>query len=163
MKKTLKKSIYSISILLLLLSISWLYGEEFYIGELNAGTLTINSNTIVVEIVDTHPARSKGLGGRDYLKEGTGMLFIFPNEDYYGFWMKDMKFPIDIIWMSSDFRITDIKKNVLPETYPEVFGPREVSMYVLEVNAGFVDRYNIKIGDRAQFVDHTLPEVAPAN
>src|SRR3989344_7914429 len=59
--------------------------------------VTINDAKINVEIADTQDKRAKGLGGRDSLATGSGMLFIFPKADRYSFWMKGTKFPLDII------------------------------------------------------------------
>lgn len=156
MKKLFTRSVLSIAVLLLLLASSWLYGQEYYVGELNAGTLSIGDTTIVVEKVATYPSRAKGLGGKEYLKEGTGMFFVFPDDDFHGFWMKDMKFPIDIIWIDSSYKIVDVKKNVTPETYPEVFGPEAKARYVLEVNAGFSDNHAVKRGGKVVFVEHEV-------
>src|SRR2546423_625848 len=86
--------------------------------------IAINDHVINVEVVDTEVAREKGLGGRDFLAKDTGMLFVFPKNDTYAFWMKDMKFNIDIVWISADGHIVDMRENVSPNTYPTVFSPR---------------------------------------
>jgi hypothetical protein len=79
------------------------------------------------------------------------MLFVFDKEGYYGFWMKEMNFPIDIAWLDKDKKITLIEKNVLPETYPQIFNPKSKNLYVLETKAGFFEKFGIKIGDFAEF------------
>ena len=79
------------------------------------------------------------------------MLFIFNSADNYGFWMKDMIFPIDIIWIGENKKIVYIEKNVLPESYPKNFSPNVKAMYVLEVLSGFSEKHNIKIGDEVFF------------
>lgn len=100
------------------------------------------------EIVDTPFARSKGLMYRETLPEGKAMLFIFFEDGLHGFWMKNMKFALDIIWIDRENRIVDIKENALPcfEKCP-VYSPRKESRYVLEVNAGEVKKNNLTIGD----------------
>lgn len=65
------------------------------------GEVIINDQKILVEVVDTWPAIYKGLSGRESLAENQGMLFVFPKLDIYEFWMKDMKFPLDIIWIQA--------------------------------------------------------------
>lgn len=65
--------------------------------------------------------------------------------------MKSMKFPIDIIWFSSDKKVVGIAENARPESFPEIFRPAEPARYVLEVNAGYVKKSNIKIGDQTEF------------
>lgn len=104
---------------------------------------------ISVEIPNTPFLRHKGLGRRDYLAEFAGMLFIFPEPDTYAFHMKDMRFPIDIIWIRSNV-IVDISKNVpVPkEIGLPTYQPKTGVDMVLEVNAHFTDRHNIRPGDR---------------
>ena len=79
------------------------------------------------------------------------MLFEFAEPDFYGFWMKDMNYPIDIIWLSDDFRVVFIKENASPASYPETFMPSAPARYVLETAAGFSEKNNLKIGDKASF------------
>lgn len=114
-------------------------------------------NKIKVEIADTQAKRSEGLGGRESLASDSGMLFIFPKEDKYPFWMKGLNFPLDFVWIKGD-RVVDILKNVPPpakETKDEslsVYLPKEAVDKVLEVNSGTVERLNIKVGDSVQIV-----------
>ena len=61
--------------------------------------------------------------------------------------MKDMLFPLDIIWISSDFHIVHIEKNLSAQTYPTIYYPNAPAEYVLEISAGESDKNNIKIGD----------------
>lgn len=108
--------------------------------------IEINDVVINVEVADTDAERAQGLSGRESLKEGEGLLFIFEKEGFYGFWMKDMNFPIDIAWINKDKKIIHIENGVSPETYPKVFQPTEKSLYVLEVPAGFFAGHNINLG-----------------
>jgi len=101
-----------------------------------AKTLEIGGQILSVEIADTATLRSKGLSNRPSLQTGTGMIFIFDKPDIYGFWMKDMNFPIDILWIDADWKIVSIEKNVSPDTYPKTFTPSKPIKYVLETNAG---------------------------
>lgn len=100
----------------------------------------VDGQKIVVDIADSDEERIKGLSGR----EEQSMLFIFPNEDFHGIWMKDMLFPIDIIWIDKDLKIVHIEKNVSPDTYPEIFIPENKALYILETPAG---KINIQMGD----------------
>lgn len=113
----------------------------------------ISEIIINAEVADSADARKKGLGGRENLPANSGMLFIFPKADYFNFWMKGMKFPIDIIWIE-DNKIVSITKNVpAPETGTvdadlPIYTSSEPIDSALEVNAGFSDLHDIKIGDR---------------
>lgn len=111
-------------------------------GQLKArlGDVLIN-----LEVADTPAERALGLSGRASLAPDQGMMFVFPNAGQWGIWMKDMKFPLDIIWLDEQKEIVHIEENVLPETYPKVFTPLVPAKYVLEVNAGFVKSQGIKI------------------
>ncbi|MDX1535781.1 MAG: DUF192 domain-containing protein, partial [Candidatus Spechtbacterales bacterium] len=72
---------------------------------------------------------------------------VFNRPGTYSFWMKEMNFPIDIIWIGEDMRVVDITKNAKPESYPKRFSPSVLAQYVLEVVAGFSDEHGVEIGD----------------
>lgn len=116
------------------------------------GVITINEAKLKVEIADTQPKRSKGLGGRISLAEGEGMLFVFPKEDKYPFWMKGVSFPLDFIWIKGD-RVADLLENVSPAQAGQkdadlpIYVPKEPIDKMLEVPAGTVARLNLKVGD----------------
>jgi len=104
------------------------------------------------EIADTESKRRLGLMFREGLPENQGMLFVFEEEERQSFWMKNMKFPLDIIWISKDKLIVEIKSNVLPcRDSCESIVPQTKAKYVLEVNADFLERNRIEIGDRVDF------------
>ncbi len=114
-------------------------------------TLRVGNTELNVEIADSPEERQQGLSGRDKLPNNQGMLFIFESEGLYNFWMKDMKFPIDIVWIDSSGRIIYLKENIGPDTYPELFSPDKPARYVLEVNAGWVAKNSIAIGNTLHF------------
>ncbi len=113
--------------------------------------LVIAGQSIKVDLALTDPVREQGLSGRNPLEENEGMLFVFEHPDKYNFWMKDMNFPIDMIWLNTDMKVVYIKKDARPELYPEEYGPEENATYVLEIASGFSEKNNLKIGDRATF------------
>ena len=113
--------------------------------------LKINNATLNIEFARTDAERQKGLSGRESLASESGLLFIFELPGRYGFWMKDMKFPIDIIWIDENKKIADITANFLPLSFPQTFLPASPIKYVLEVNAFWAEKNNIKIGDTASF------------
>lgn len=111
----------------------------------------INNIEIEIELADTPFKRGKGLSGRQSIPDNFGMFFVFEKPGFYSFWMINMKFPIDIIWIDKNLEIVGFEKNVLPKSFPKIFRPNMESQYVLEVNAGWVDKYNIKKGDNFSF------------
>ena len=110
--------------------------------------LTFHDTSIAVEIADTDAKREKGLGGRSFMPRDRGMLFTFPTSDRYRFWMKDMEFPLDIIWLDEAFTVVYLKEDISTSTYPELFAPEKTARYVLEVNAGTVKRLGLQVGDQ---------------
>jgi len=112
--------------------------------------LQIGQNKIEIEIADDADKRTRGLSGRANLAQNHGLLFIFDTFGNYGFWMKEMNFPIDVIWIDENWRVADISKNASPESYPQVFLPSRPIKYVLEVNAGWSEKNNLKIGTIVQ-------------
>ena len=107
--------------------------------------------TIQAEVAATLEARAKGLSGRRVLKPGQGMLFVFDRADYYPFWMKEMRFPIDIVWIDNG-QVVDFAAEAPPDHRPErpVYKPRAPASLVLELPAGFVQKYGLKMGDKAE-------------
>jgi len=109
--------------------------------------LSLGSAIFDIEIAATKKARQRGLSGRENLVSNTGMLFVFEEPDFHAIWMKDMNFPIDIIWLDDQFIVVDLATNVSSESFPATFKPRLPAWYVLEISAGMAEQYGIKIGD----------------
>ena len=99
----------------------------------------------------TMAEREKGLGGRVSLPKDEGMLFVFEGVAVQCFWMKDMHFSIDIIWLDAEKRVVHIEKDVSPETYPRTFCPSKPAKYVIELNAGEASRASIHPGQKLSF------------
>ncbi len=119
---------------------------------LAAAQNTTDTEALTLLIARTDTQKSLGLGGRDSLPADEGMLFIFDSPGIYAFWMKDTRFPLDIIWLDQNFSITYIARDISTSTYPEAFSPSVPSLYVLETNAGYVRRNNLKVGDSLDFI-----------
>ncbi len=111
--------------------------------------IVISGVTLTVEIAKTPEDRQKGLSDRDSMAPDHGMLFVFDHEAAWAFWMKDMRFPLDIIWFNSDRHAVFIKENLQPCTPQDcpAYSPPMNAMYVLEVNAGFVHAHNTTLGE----------------
>lgn len=114
--------------------------------------LQINDVKLKVELADSQAKRSKGLGGRESLASGEGMLFIFPKLDKYPFWMKGLSFPLDFVWIRGE-KIVDLLQNIQPPTPRQtdesltIYQSKEDVDKVLEVTGGTAQRLNIKVGD----------------
>ena len=104
-----------------------------------------------LERVSLEQDLEKGLSGRESMPENQGMLFTFESSGKHCFWMKDMKFPLDMIWINADKKVVYVKKNVQPSTYPNTFCPDQPALYVIEVNAGVADKAYLSPGSQLQF------------
>lgn len=103
------------------------------------------------DLAQSPEEQAKGLSGRASLSDDKGLMFIFVHSGTQCFWMKDMNFPIDIIWMSSNKEVQHIEENVSPSTYPNAFCPKVDAQYVLEVSAGVASKLNISPGQKLLF------------
>lgn len=120
----------------------------FFINNSNKDIIVkVNNTKYKTIVVNNDSSRTKGLSGRKSLPPDTVMLFVFYTSDKYGIWMKDMNFPIDIIWLDENKKIVKIKENVSPNTFPETFFPPTPSLYIIEANAGFVDENSLLVGN----------------
>jgi uncharacterized membrane protein (UPF0127 family) len=107
-----------------------------------------------VELAKTSEDQQRGLGYRDSMAPDHGMLFVFNSEDTWGFWMSGMRFPLDIIWFDSQRHAVYIEQGLVPCTPQScpIYTPTVKAMYVLEVNAGFVQAHDVSLGDTFNFV-----------
>ena len=121
-------------------------------GTYQTQQILFGEKIVDAEISDNDCKRIMGLSGRKELKNDTAMLFVFEDEASQDIWMKDMNFSIDIVWVNSNQEIVLIKKNVSPETYPEVFGENVFSKFVIELPSGFADVNNLKVGDNVSIL-----------
>ena len=114
---------------------------------------TTTGEEIPVEVADTLKKRSLGLGKRASLKKGWGMLFVFEKRKPQRFWMKDMQFPLDFIWLDNH-RIVHIIHNAQPvnsKVEPEVMTSPVPVNFVLEIAAGRAAKLRLKTGQRMNF------------
>lgn len=110
--------------------------------------ILIGGVVLTVVLAITGQEQQRGLSGRTSLPSNQGMLFVFDHQDYWSFWMYDMKFPLDIIWFDSSRRAVYLEPNLPPCTQMNcpVITPDLQAMYVLEVNAGFAAAHHITLG-----------------
>lgn len=111
----------------------------------------IGNSTLSVVVMSTNGAIQKGAGGLSGFGSRDGILFFFDEEGLYSFWMKDMQFSLDIIWIAADGTIVDIWQEASPNTYPHTYTPHAKAKYVLEVYAGFTQKNNLHRGDVVRF------------
>jgi uncharacterized membrane protein (UPF0127 family) len=121
------------------------------------GTLTFYDSTNVaktsadIQIADNEFEEELGLMYRKQMDENRGMLFIFPSSQIQTFWMRNTFIPLDMIFVNHDKRIVTIHKNtkILSDS---TYASSEPAQYVIEVDAGFCDRHNIKVGDKISWI-----------
>ncbi len=114
--------------------------------------IEINGQRIEVELADTPARQARGLSDHPAFTDKQGMLFIFPQKQIQSFWMKEMLFPLDIIWIDGG-RVAGIAPDLPPEgqTPKNIYSSPEPVDRVLEVNAGWAERHKVKTGDRVEY------------
>lgn len=109
------------------------------------------SKRYVVAVANDTQERKRGLSGRESLPANQGMLFVFPESGTHCIWMKDMRFPIDVIWLNEQKQVTDLYEHMSPDSYPRSFCPPTPTRYVIELNAGQIKAADIKQGQTISF------------
>jgi uncharacterized protein len=118
------------------------------------GYVIIDHFRIFVDIALTDKQKQDGLSIKNFMNETEGMLFFLGDPTKASFWMKNMHFPIDIIWLDENFSIVHIENELKPCTmafYCPSYKPLKESLYVLETIAGFANNHHLNIGDRMDF------------
>lgn len=139
-------------------------GDAAWILQGDGLFFTKDNNQIFVQIASTGEAREQGLSGTEKLKvhkDGDrilteGMLFVFPVASEYQFWMKDMNYDLDMIWLDDNYKIVHIEKNAKAGSYhpsdpasSKIFSNEgSMAKYVLEINAGLSDKLHLNVGDK---------------
>lgn len=131
-------------VLTVVLSTGWIFPREA------VQKVKIGDDIFLLRVARMEGERERGLGGTPALARDEGMLFEFPTDALHAIWMKDMLIPIDIMWLSDDFLVVDIRKDVSPDTFPEVFVPKSPARFVVELPAGSAEAFGISIGSRAE-------------
>jgi uncharacterized membrane protein (UPF0127 family) len=123
------------------------------------GTVKLDDVTLDVQVAETDAQKTRGLMFQKQLPYDQGMIFVFNNEQIVPIWMLNMQFPLDIIWFDAEGNVVHIKKNVPPCKSPlETVactvenGGAKNAKYVLEVTAGFVDKFNITENSKLQII-----------
>ncbi|MDO4781087.1 MAG: DUF192 domain-containing protein [Candidatus Saccharibacteria bacterium] len=145
-------------------TISWLiifgvvgllvYGATMVVRDMTAyrPLVTIGKGTFRVDLATTQDEQHRGLGGRAELAADGGMLFVFEADSKWEIVMRDMRFPIDIVWLDKEKRVVHVEHNAQPDAEPyEVYRPKVAARYVLEVPAGVAKDKGIREGVQASF------------
>lgn len=116
--------------------------------------LKLGSGVFSIRLAATDEARIQGLSGVDHLNANQGLLMVFPSDDEWGIWMKDMKIPLDIIWMDHEKKVIFIVTDASPDLgTSKTFTPKDPARYVLEVPSGTVKNAGIQVGSLATFTE----------
>lgn len=115
--------------------------------------IVVGNRRMEAFIADTPRKMTVGLMFRPFIKKNECMLFIFPNDGMHPIWMRNMRFPIDIVWYDSKKRVVDCIEGAKPSRGLNFssYKPQKPARYVIEFNAGFVKRNRIKRKDVAKF------------
>lgn len=120
--------------------------------------LQLGSRQLLVEVVNTPESTTQGLSGRSSIGSD-GMLFVFPKAQMLQFWMKEMKFGLDFIWLNN-WTVVDLTQHVPPPSPEEaqneslltIYSPKQPADMVIEVNDGDVSRWGVQVGDTLKVV-----------
>jgi uncharacterized membrane protein (UPF0127 family) len=115
-------------------------------------TMNVDGQKYTLQIADTPAKQTLGLGQRDNMMPKAGMVFLYaqPAQDLC-FWMKDMRFSLDIIWLDAQKQVTLIEPSLSPATYPKTYCPPKPSQYVVEINAGMAGSLGLHQGQKLDF------------
>lgn len=114
--------------------------------------VSVGKGVYSVRVASSQSSREKGLSGTSKLESDRGMLFVFAQSAPWGIWMKDMKYPIDIVWLDQGKHVVYVVEQAEPASYPsETFHPDSEARYVLELPSGTAKEDGIRVGGQAEF------------
>lgn len=134
----------------------WLLQQHQVRKEPEGNTIKVGQTVVAVELADSPEEWLRGLSGRSTLGENEGMLFVFPGSERRSFWMQDMRFPLDMIFINQG-KVIEIVTHV-PAPHEGEDGrqirvlSQEPAEWALEVNSGWTERHGVKVGDRAELL-----------
>lgn len=132
---------------------------RYFAGELTGASApsraVANGRAFNLEVADDAASRALGLGGRDALADDAGMLFVFPVDGFHRFWMKDVSFPLDLLYITGDGMIVDIRRMEpepgVPDADLTIYGPPVEVLLALEINGGLAQQHGIEAGMAVRF------------
>lgn len=111
--------------------------------------VTVGGTPFKVDVADTPAERERGLGGTAP-RPPRSMLFMFDTDEQWGIWMKDMNYPIDVLWITADGTLVHAVANMHPSSYPRIYRSAVPVRYVLELPAGSIEAFNLMVGDTVE-------------
>lgn len=140
----------AVSVAIILLTVCYLFLQS----SLRQPTLSIENHVYTATILEEENELIRGLSGSDQLPPDHVMLFDFGKDSRWGIWMKDMNYPIDIIWLDIQARVIYMVQDAQPSSYPDtIYRPKQNARYVIEAVSGTIERTGLKVGDSV-----TLPQ-----
>ena len=132
---------------------------RYFAGELTGASApsraVVNGRAFNLEVAGDAASRTLGLGGRDALADDSGMLFVFPREGFHRFWMKDVSFPLDLLYIAGDGTIVDIQRMGpepgVPDAELTIYKPPVEVLLAIEINGGLARRHGIEAGMAVRF------------
>ena len=115
--------------------------------------LTLPQGKLFTEVAHSPRARELGLSYREAIGDNEGLLFVFDRPGRYGFWMKDMEFPLDLVWINDNGIVVSIERGITPDTYPKAFINQSEARYVLEINSGMAEKFGLYLGSKVKITD----------
>lgn len=138
------RALYVLTFLVVLAVGGWLWQQGRQV------VLTAGHKNYRMEVARTVAAQERGLSGRAYLPRDAGMLFAFDQPGTHCFWMKDMQFALDLLWLNAANQVVYMLPNTAPDSYPHTFCPAVLATSVIELNAGESKAADIRLGDVVQ-------------
>lgn len=129
-----------------LVFVVWLLSSPTSLLSWPQAVIEVGGTPLRVHVAATNTARTQGLSRQPSLTADSGVLFLFPSAERYAFWMKEMHFPIDIIWIGENDTVVEVHANVEPSSYPQTFLPPTPVTKVVEVDAGWAAQHGVTIG-----------------
>ena len=141
--------------------------QLLFIDAASTGNPELVKSVITVDVADDANERATGLSGREIMAENEGMMFVFPQPGVPNFVMREMKFSLDFVWVNGD-KIVDLYENAPPEAsgtpadQMKYYSPSSPVDKVIEVNAGYIRKFGLKVGDRIGVQPLPTDQVQPA-
>lgn len=110
--------------------------------------LDVDGEQVTLEVADTRFKQTRGLTNRKRPDDAYGMLYVLEEPSRYAYWMKDMLFSTDVIWLDEQYRVIDLEASLSAENSSQIYEPDQPALFVLEFPDGFVKRHAVKKGER---------------